>query len=129
MNTPSFALNGEPLPFVPVPWSAVPALIKRDLRGAYEAMLTDEEAVERAAIPVERINGPILVLSATRDQFWPSMEMSEAIVERLRRNDFRFAVQHVAVEGDHEAPLQRFDLVDAFLREHILRESAAGCPR
>ena len=36
MNTSSFAIDGEPLPFVPVPWSAVPALIKRDLRGAWE---------------------------------------------------------------------------------------------
>lgn len=129
MNTPSFALNGEPLPFVPVPWSAVPALLKRNLRGAFEAMMTDEEAVERAAIPVEKINGPILLLSATRDEFWPSTEMSKAIVERLHRHDFRFSVQHVAVEGSHEASLQRWDLVDAFLKEHILRQSAAGCPR
>lgn len=129
MNTPSFAHNGEPLPFVPVPWKAVPALIKRDLRGAYEAMLSDEEAVEKAAIAVENINGPLLLLSATRDEFWPSMEMSEAIVARLRSNDFRFAVEHVPVEGNHEAPQQRLDLVDAFLEENVLRQSAAGCPR
>ena len=41
MNTSSFAINGEPLPFVPVPWSAVPNLMGRDLRGAYEEMLKD----------------------------------------------------------------------------------------
>lgn len=129
MNTPSFALDGEPLPFVPVPWSALPALIKRDLRGAFEAMLRNAEAVENAAIAVEQINGPILLLSATRDQFWPATEMSEAIVERLQRNDFPFTMEHVAVEGDHEASLARWDLVDAFLKEHILSESAASCPR
>jgi pimeloyl-ACP methyl ester carboxylesterase len=129
MNTPSFALNGEPLPFVPVPMSAVPALIKRDLRGVYDAMLTDQDAVERAAIAVENINGPVLLLSATRDQFWPSTEMSELIVERLRRNDFPFAVKHVAVEGDHESPQERIDLVEAFLRQNILLESESGCSR
>lgn len=129
MNTPSFAMNGEPLPFVPVPWSAVPALIKRDLRGAFEAMLANEKAVENAAIAVEKINGPILLLSATRDEFWPSMEMANAIVERLRKKQFRFPVEHVAVEGNHESPQGRFELVDAFLKEHVLRHNAAGCPR
>lgn len=129
MNTAAFALNREPLPFVPVPWRAVPALIKRDLRGAYEAMLANEEAVAKAAIPVEKTNGPIFLLSATRDEFWPSTEMSEAIVERLRGNQFRFAVEHVAVEGDHESPQNRLDLVDAFLKEHILDQNATGCPR
>ena len=129
MNTPSFALNEQPLPFVPVPWNAVPALISQDLRSAFEAMLSDEEAVERAAIAVEKINGPILLLSATRDEFWPSMEMSKAIVERLRQNEYPFPVEHVAVEGGHEAPHDRLDLVDAFLQEHILRQNATGCPR
>jgi len=129
MSTASFASNGEELPFVPVPWSAVPALIKGDLRAAFEAMLADEEAVERAAIPVERINGPILLSSATRDQFWPALKMSEAIVERLNRSDFRFPVQHVVTEGDHEASLQRWDVIEAFLAEHILGQNEAGCPR
>jgi dienelactone hydrolase len=129
MNTPSFALNGEPLPFVPVPWSAVPALIIQDLRGAFEAMLTNKEAVEKAAIAVENVNGPVLLLSATRDEFWPSMEMSEAILERLRRNQFRFSVEHVAVEGGHESPQNRFELVDAFFEENILRQNVANCPR
>lgn len=129
MNTPSFALNGEPLPFVPVPWSAVPSLLKSDLRGAFDAMWANREAVEQAAIEVENINGPILLLSATQDEFWPSMEMSEAIVERLRRNDYRFTVEHVAVEGDHEAPQTRLDLVNDFLEQHILAQRAAGCPR
>lgn len=102
---------------------------KRDLRGAYDEMLTDQEAVDRAAIAVENINGPILLLSATRDEFWPSMEMSELIVARLRRNDFRYAIEHVAVEGDHASPQQRVDLVDAFLDENILLESESGCLR
>jgi pimeloyl-ACP methyl ester carboxylesterase len=129
MNTPSFALNREPLPFIPVPWSATPALIKRDLRGAFVAMLRNQEAVDRAAIAVERINGPILLLSATHDEFWPSTEMSELIVERLHRNGFQFAVEHVAVEGRHESPQARIDLVEAFLRENIFLEADSGCPR
>jgi pimeloyl-ACP methyl ester carboxylesterase len=129
MNTSSFSSNGEPLPFVPVPWSAAPALIKGDLRGAWEEMLKNEEAVERAAIPVERINGPILLLSATRDEFWPSTEMSESIIRRLKQHDFPYRYEHVAIEGSHEAPQKQLNLVEQLLRTNILEENAAGCPR
>jgi pimeloyl-ACP methyl ester carboxylesterase len=129
MNTSSFSSHGEPVPFVPVPWSAVPALLKRDLRGAWERMLEDEEAVARAAIPVEKINGPILLLSATQDEFWPSSEMSESMVERLRKHDFPYRYDHVAVAGGHAAPQEQSKLVEDFLRVSLLRESDADCPR
>lgn len=129
MTTSSFTSGGEPLPFVPVPWAAVPALVKGDLRAAWEEMLADEEAVRRAAIAVERINGPILFLSATRDEFWPSTEMSEAMVRRLQTNDFAHRHEHVAIDGDHRAPQQRGDLVEEFLRATVLAENASGCAR
>jgi pimeloyl-ACP methyl ester carboxylesterase len=129
MNTSSFNSSDDELPFVPVPWSAVPSLVKNDLRGAWEEMLEDEEAVERAAIPVEKINGPILLLSATRDEFWPSTEMSEAIVRRLEEQRFPYRYEHVAIAGGHQAPQERGDLIEEFLRINLLEESAAGCPR
>jgi pimeloyl-ACP methyl ester carboxylesterase len=129
MNTSSFSSNGEPLPFVPVPWSAAPSLIKRDLRGAWEEMLKDEEAVERAAIPVEQINGPIYLLSATRDEFWPSTGMSESIVRRLKEHDFPYRYEHVAINGGHEAAQRHTNLVEEFLRVNFLAENAADCSR
>ncbi|HLF10921.1 MAG TPA: acyl-CoA thioester hydrolase/BAAT C-terminal domain-containing protein, partial [Gammaproteobacteria bacterium] len=129
MNTPSFAFDGEPLPFVPVPWSAVPSLLKGDLKGAFEEMLMDQAAVDKAAIAVENINGPILLLSATRDEFWPSTQMSELIVSRLSQNQFPFPVEHVAIEGAHASPQQRLDLVEHFLSVNVLAESETGCPR
>jgi dienelactone hydrolase len=129
MNTPSFSSHGEQLPFVPVPWSAMPDLIKRDLRAAWDDMVEDEEAVAKAAIPVEKINGPIFLLSATQDEFWPSDEMSEAMIRRLREHDFRFKNEHVAIEGSHAAPLKHLNLVEDFLRTNFLAENVDDCPR
>jgi dienelactone hydrolase len=37
MTTSSWSLHGEPLPFVPMRWSAVPALLRRDLRPGVRA--------------------------------------------------------------------------------------------
>jgi pimeloyl-ACP methyl ester carboxylesterase len=72
MNTSSFSYQGKELPYVPVPWSATPALIKRDLRTAFEKMMQNQQEMENTAIPVEKIRGSILLLSATQDEMWPS---------------------------------------------------------
>lgn len=123
LTTSSFSLGGKPLPFVPVPWSATPGLLAGDHRAAFDAMLTDRAAVDRAAIAVERINGPILLLSATRDEMWDSTRMSDAIVARLAQKRFAFPYRHIAVEGGHNEPLDRFADVEAFLRGPV----AAAC--
>lgn len=129
MNTSSFALNGEPLAFIPVPWSATPALLRHDLRTAFEKMLEDDDAAERAAIRVEAINGPVFLLSATRDEFWPSREMSELIVQRMGAHGFPHHVEHVAITGSHAAILEHLELVEGFLHSHFMHENAGDCPR
>ena len=127
MNTPSFSLNGDPLPFVPVPWSATPALIKGDLRAVWEEMLKNEKAVKQAAIQVENINGPIFFVSATQDEFWPSKEMSDTMMQRLQTHDFAFYADHLAVEGSHATPFGSFDDIEAFMKIHFLNNDQIGC--
>lgn len=113
-----WTFKDKELPFVPVNEAAIPFLIKRDLRGAFETMLLDSVAATKAAIPVEKIKGPILLLSATEDEICPSTPMSEAMIQRLKDKQFRYAMEHHAINGSHAKPLQRFDLVEAFLAKH-----------
>ncbi len=127
MNTPSFTSNGENLPFVPVPWSATWPLIKGDLRAVWEEMLKNQSAVERASIEVEKINGPVLFLSATKDEFWPSTQMSAAMEQRLAENGFSYPAEHVAIEGGHAAPIDHFDEVERFLVTNVQQGNLAGC--
>lgn len=115
MNTSSFFYQGHELPFVPVPWSATPALIKRDLRTAFEKMMENKQAMRDAAIKVENIQGAILFLSATHDEMWPSTEMSIQMVNRLKDAGFTHNVQHIAIEGGHAEPLKHFVLIEGFL--------------
>jgi dienelactone hydrolase len=129
MDTSSFSSNGRQFPFVPVPESAVPYLLKRDLRGAWDEMVKDKDAMEKAAIPVEKINGPIFLLSATQDEYWPSDKMSEAMIARLKQRGFKYSAEHVAIEGKHAAPLQHFTLVEESLRKNFLAENGKDCPR
>lgn len=118
-TTPAWSYNNQPLPFVPVNEAAVPYLMKGNLRETFRTMLTDTAATAKAAIKVEQINGPILFLSATADEFCPSTPMAEYMMARLDTNHFPHPHQHIPVNGSHAAPLQQFDHVFAFLQLHF----------
>jgi dipeptidyl aminopeptidase/acylaminoacyl peptidase len=90
-----------------------------DFFSTLSKMLEDEEAVHHAAIPVERINGPILLLSATNDEVWPSTLMCNKIVERLQSQHFRYSVEHIPLEGSHAAPAGKTNDIFNFLSKHF----------
>jgi hypothetical protein len=70
---------------------------------------------------------PRLLLSGKKDEMWPSTEMSELIMQRLKNNDFSFPFEHMAFEGGHAAPLGHFDVVEAFLQTHVQSEDSSVC--
>jgi dienelactone hydrolase len=106
----SWTLGGRPVPWMSVrpepasiarhagcpnaPTCSQPQLVHRFL-----ARLEDRAAEREAAIPVERTNGPVLLISGRDDLVWPSTLMAERVVARLRRAGFRHAVEHHAYEG------------------------------
>ena len=101
---PCWTLRGKSVPFAPLPlrgfmWrSAFPVVaLKRPVmfRNLFRAGLRNREAVERAAIPVEKIRGPILLISGGDDHLWPAGAMSEAIVARLKRNGNAHRAEHL----------------------------------
>lgn len=118
-STSSWTYQNKEVPFVPAPWAAVPSMITKDMRSAFEIMLEDKEAVEKALIKIENINGPILLISAKKDEMWPSTEMSNQIVERLKAKQFPYVYEHIADEGGHTEVLDYFDTVLAFLEKNF----------
>lgn len=122
--TSSWNYNDEQIPFVPMTWAATPAAMKQDLHKAFSIMLEDDEAVKNAEIPVEKVNGSILFLSATEDELCPSMQMSEKMMERLEQQKFTHFYQHIAIEGGHTEPLKHFDTVFNFLSSHFKDNSS-----
>src|SRR5580698_8860029 len=101
---PCWTWRGKPVPFAPLPlrgfmWrSAFPvAALGRPVmfRNLFRAGLRNRDAVERAAIPVENIRGPLLLISGGDDHLWPAAEMSEAIIARLQRHGSSRAPEHL----------------------------------
>jgi len=119
MTTPGFSLHDKSLPFVPMTWGATPDVLVGNLRGAFETIMQDDAAMQRAAIAVEKINGPVQFVSASRDEMWPSKEMADAMVLRLKANGFPHPVEHLVVQGGHSEPLDEFPKMEAFLETHF----------
>lgn len=121
-STSCFTYQNKELPFVPVNEESIPFLMKRDLRGAFETMEKDTIAMEKAAIPVEKIQAPILFLSATQDEICPSTPMADMMMIRLKNNKFKYFFEHKAIEGKHTEPLKHFDLIFDFLETHFQKK-------
>ena len=114
-----WTFEGRELPFVPINEEAVRRMGQEDYRSAHEAVLKERSSVEKARIPVERIHGPILIVSARKDEMWPSTEMAEQMVAGLKARRFRYPCQHIAVEGGPGDSLKEFPQVFAFLAAHF----------
>ena len=69
------------------------------LTPGFLAGLADTARVAAAGIPVERINGPVMLISGTDDQVWPATVLSEFAVRRLRAHRHPYPVDHLVFEG------------------------------
>lgn len=69
------------------------------LTPAYLAFAQDTARSDSAWIPVEQINGPVLLISGQRDTLWPSDYFAKQIVRRAQAKGFSFPVQHLSYEN------------------------------
>jgi pimeloyl-ACP methyl ester carboxylesterase len=129
LTTSSFSHNGQSLPFVPFPWRATVPLITGDKRRVFDLMAEDVAAVAAAKIEVEKINGPIFLMSATNDEWWASKEMSDDMMVRLKAKQFAHVHEHLAIAGDHATPFKHIDRARQFLNNNFKSGIATGCAR
>jgi dienelactone hydrolase len=96
---PVFPPPGDPVTFdeaqrafaTGVPFTGAPAMRR--------ALQSVGERVDDVAIPVERVRGPILMISAEDDQLWASSALTEIAERRLRRAAFPYFHEHVRYPG------------------------------
>lgn len=73
--TSAWSLRGEPVPY----WT-----------------YTDVANLDAATFAVERINGPVLLISGQRNLLWSSFALSEFAMDRLAERGHAFTSQHLA---------------------------------
>ncbi len=88
---------------VPIPYTltSLRGMLTGQRAKMFEAALRNAPAVGAAAIPAEKVRGPILLISFTQDQIWPSTAMANQLIDRLRRNGFAHPYDHQAYATTH----------------------------
>ena len=98
-------LKGEPLPFISkMPDKQILTDIEKDMAAGkavsftpmFESLIQDHDLISDTEIPVEKINGPVLLISGQGDQLWPSTKLSEIAVQRLDSKSFKHEVIHLS---------------------------------
>lgn len=105
----SWSLGNKPLPYIRFKASAEEK--EKEMKGELASFVSyfrdglaqaDAAAIEQAAIPVEKIGGPLLLISGTDDRIWPAAEHCAAIMARLKKAGFPHEVRHLSIEnGGH----------------------------
>lgn len=112
---PSWSYRGRPLPYLSESdltaeqkkkMAEIPMATPIAYTPWFLAMLENPAAVEKAFIPVERIRGPVLLISGKDDRMWPSTALSEMVMERLQKARHPYPDRHLAYEkAGHFIPI------------------------
>ncbi|MDQ0572185.1 dienelactone hydrolase [Variovorax paradoxus] len=65
----------------------------------YFIPLRDAAYADKTSIRVEKINGPVLMITGIDDKLWPSTELTEFAVQRFKQQGFHHRVEHLAYAG------------------------------
>jgi dienelactone hydrolase len=97
----SWTFRGKPLPYLQQDNPFAEKLPAQE-RGhpmayapVYRSHLKDLAAVERSTIPVEKIRGPVQLVSGGDDQMWPSAELADIAFHRLQAHKYPYPFYHL----------------------------------
>ncbi len=86
---PSWTASGQPVPFLPYAFGSD----FRNIYGAYDNGLKAVGEHADAVIPVEHIDGPVMLVCGKADDLWPSCPMAEQVAARLKAKGFVHTVK------------------------------------
>lgn len=104
---PAWIVDGEPLPYVAGGFTIRTALsyfavwaFRRPVRQRGMFLRSRRaSSAQGAAIAVEKINGPVMLIAGTDDQLWPSSLAAASIMRRLRAHTREFADECLGYPG------------------------------
>jgi dienelactone hydrolase len=91
-NKPAWTLQEKPIAFLTSTYTQGDGLLHMFKTALAKAT---PQQLAAAAIPVENIHGPVLLISSKSDKLWPSSEMADNVEARLTAHHFGYSVQNL----------------------------------
>ncbi len=119
----AWSYRGHPLPFVPIQisFTTLSKIFSGHRNQVFEIALQNHNRVKAARIPVEHIQGPVLLVSASQDQVWPSQYMCDQITRTLQEWNFKHRYEHIIIDSSHDVFGRKFswDMILQFLNQNF----------
>lgn len=91
----SWTYRGMDIPYVPMNKITGNESNTIEMLEYWNSGLAKTDFISRAAIKVEKVNGPIILFSGNDDKVWPSSVMADMIERRLHDNHFEHSFQNI----------------------------------
>ncbi len=95
----SWVYHGKEIPYIPMDKISGNETGKINTLAYWEKGLQKTSFLSQAAIPIENINGPVLLFSGKDDHVWPSTYMAELLTIRAKDHDFAYPFQNISYEN------------------------------
>ena len=99
-GTSCWSYHGEGLPYSPYRKRTFDILkmILREKELHIISFNRDKDIIPESIIPIERIRGPVLLLSSRHDEVWPSFESAVCMEKKLKESGFPYPHKHIAFD-------------------------------
>ncbi len=118
-KTSSWTFKQEELPYISATDESIELIQNGDFFNGFSMMLENQQGYIESEIKVERINSPILLLSSSQDEVWPSTLMCNKMMERLKGNNFQHFYDHIELNGGHAEFTRNYRPILEFLKRHF----------
>jgi pimeloyl-ACP methyl ester carboxylesterase len=101
--TSSWSYRGKDIPFAPVVSSdekIIKAMKTHKFLQLYSEATRSPKAI-KARIRVEKAKAPILFVSGRRDELWPSYNMAQSMIKRLKETKYPYYYKHLTYNVGH----------------------------
>ena len=96
---PSWTYRGKDIPYVPMKKISKGTSDTINTLEYWENGLMKEDLVKNAAIKIENVKGPILLLSGKDDEVWPSSLMADQLEKRLEEKSFPYQFRNIQYDN------------------------------
>lgn len=95
----SWTYQGEAIPYIPMQKIVGEESAMLNTLAYWSEGLADSSSVANAFIPIEKVKGPLLLLSGKDDKVWPAAQMADMLEARSKDFSFAYPFENIQYEN------------------------------